>query len=128
MQIRIARPVNDLARSQAMYCAGLDLSVLGSFTDHAGFDGVMLGRAGLSYHFEFTVWRAHPVVPQPSPDDLLVFYLPDAGAWQAGCARMLLAGFRAVAAFNPYWDQNGRTFEDNDGYRTVLQNSAWIPR
>ena len=25
-----------------------------------------------------------------------------------------------------YWDRCGRTFEDLDGYRVVLQNAAWI--
>jgi hypothetical protein len=40
---------------------------------------------------------------------------------------MLAAGFREVASFNPYWDARGRTFEDPDGYRTVLQNAAWTP-
>lgn len=127
MQIRIARPVTDLARSQKLYSAGLELTVLGSFTDHAGFDGVMLGRPGLPYHFEFTLWREHPVLPQPTPDDLLVCYLPDASVWRASCARMLLAGFRAVDPFNPYWAVRGKTFEDLDGYRTVLQNAEWNP-
>jgi hypothetical protein len=32
-----------------------------------------------------------------------------------------------VAAFNPYWDRDGVTFEDPDGYRIVLQNAAWSP-
>ena len=39
--------------------------------------------------------------------------------------RMLAAGFRSVSSANPYWDVRGRTFEDLDGYRVVLQNSAW---
>jgi YycE-like protein len=30
-----------------------------------------------------------------------------------------------VKSFNPYWDGNGCTFEDPDGYRVVLQNAAW---
>ena len=38
---------------------------------------------------------------------------------------MLAAGFRAVASFNPYWERRGRTLEDPDGYRIVLQNAAW---
>jgi hypothetical protein len=28
-------------------------------------------------------------------------------------------------AFNPYWDRSGRTFEDPDGYRVVLQNAPY---
>ena len=60
--LRIARPVTDLKRAKTMYCEGLGLRVIGSFADHAGFGGVMLGRADLQYHFEFTVCRAHPAV------------------------------------------------------------------
>ena len=123
--LRIARPVTDLARAKAMYGEGLGLEVLGSFEGHDGFDGVMLGAPGAGHHFEFTVCRTHAVKPAPTKEDLVVFYLPDAAAWGAACARMAAAGFREVASFNPYWDAKGRTFEDPDGYRTVLQNAAW---
>ena len=123
--LRIARPVRDLARSSAMYRAGLQLSVVGSFDNHEGFDGVMLGRAGLGYHFEFTHCRTHPVAPQSTAEDLVVFYLPDRTDWLQTCAAMESAGFTRVASFNPYWDIQGATFEDPDGYRTVLQNAAW---
>jgi hypothetical protein len=74
-QLRIARPVSELERSAAMYRTGLGLLEIGRFENHAGFDGVMLGRPGLPYHFEFTFCRAHPVVPSPTPEDLIVFYL-----------------------------------------------------
>ena len=39
---------------------------------------------------------------------------------------MQAAGFKVVPSFNPYWDPRGRTFEDPDGYRTVLQQAAWL--
>lgn len=123
--LRIARPVSDLARSVDIYCRGLGWQVLASFADHGGFDGVMIGAPGGGHHFEFTHYREHPVRPAPTPEDLIVFYLPDAGEWRAACARMAAAGFRTVASFNPYWDARGRTFEDDDGYRVVLQNDAW---
>jgi hypothetical protein len=35
------------------------------------------------------------------------------------------AGFAPVPSYNPYWDVTGRTFEDPDGYRVVLQCAAW---
>jgi hypothetical protein len=38
---------------------------------------------------------------------------------------MVAAGFRGVPSYNPYWDGHGRTFEDLDGYRVVLQHSDW---
>lgn len=108
-----------------MYRTGLGLLEIGRFENHAGFDGVMLGKPGLGYHFEFTYCLAHPVSPAPTPEDLVVFYLPDPGEWRQQCAMMLEAGFLEVNAFNPYWKQRGRTFEDHDGYRVVLEQAAW---
>lgn len=121
--LRIARPVSDLARSTGMYRRGLGLQVLGRFTDHDGFDGAMLGRAGAHYHFEFTRCRAHPVRPTPTVDDLLVLYIPAKSEWRASCSKMLAAGFRRVASFNPYWEVRGRTYQDRDGYRIVLEQA-----
>jgi catechol 2,3-dioxygenase-like lactoylglutathione lyase family enzyme len=126
--LRSARPVRDLARSVEMYKRGLGLQPIGYFLDHDGFDGVMLGLVGADYHFEFTYCHSHPITPTPTPEDLCVFYLPDQGEWVARCAAMLEAGFLEVKSFNPYWDMNGRTFEDPDGYRVVLQRSTWRNR
>ncbi|HEX4985293.1 MAG TPA: VOC family protein [Burkholderiales bacterium] len=123
--LRIARPVRNLECSVDMYRRGLGLRVIGGFRDHEGFDGVMLGLEGAGWHFEFTACRTHPVDPASTPEDLTVLYLPDASEWRTACANMLAAGFRQVASFNPYWDKQGRTFEDRDGYRVVLQNGAW---
>lgn len=117
--------MSDLARAQAMYCRGLGFRVIGSFRDHGGFDGVMVGLAGASYHFEFTYCRDHPLDAAPSAEDLAVFYFPIPTEWRDACADMLAAGFTQVASFNPYWDLRGRTFEDPDGYRIVLQNADW---
>lgn len=124
-QLRIARPVSDLDRSVEMYCAGLGLAVLGSFRGHRGFDGTLVGEPGAEVHFEFVVCRDHPVDPSPTPEDLVVLYVPDSSEWAARCSAAAAAGFKEVRAFNPYWSEKGRTFEDSDGYRVVLQNAAW---
>lgn len=124
-QLRIARPVSDLGRSTQMYCRGLGLTILASFRGHDGFDGDMLGGPGSSYHFEFTHCDAHPVAPTPTAEDLVVLYIPQRSDWLASCGNMLSAGFKQVASFNPYWEARGRTFEDHDGYRTVLQRAMW---
>lgn len=126
--LRIARPVSDLEQSVAMYCKGLGLVEIGRFQDHQGFDGVMLGGIGVDYHFEFTRFRSHPVRPSHTPEDLVVFYLPERAEWQRTCDSMLKAGFREVPPFNPYWGQRGRTFEDNDRYRVVVEQAAWEER
>lgn len=125
--LRVARPSDDLERLLPFYRDGLGLEVLFRFEDHDGFDGVMLGADGAPYHFEFTNARGHTAGRAPTQDNLLVFYLPDDVEWQAALDRMKAAGFEPVAAFNPYWDRNGVTFEDPDGYRVVLQNTSWAP-
>ena len=127
-QLRIARPVSDLARTTDMYSRGLGLRVLGTFEDHDGFDGVMLGLPEATYHLEFTRSPQHPVRPSPTVEDLTVFYISSEVEWQGTCSRMLLAGFMQVAAFNPYWEARGRTYEDLDGYRVVLEQAEWSPQ
>ena len=124
--LRIARPTDDLEALLSFYRDGLGLSLLFRFEDHDGFDGMMLGREGATYHFEFTRAEGHVAGRAPTQDNLLVFYLPDAGEWKAAVQRMQDAGFASVASFNPYWDREGMTFEDPDGYRIVLQRAAWI--
>ena len=121
MLLRVARPVSDLDAATEMYKRGLGLQELGRFDDHDGFDGRMLGMPGAQFHFEFTACRSHPVRPTPTAEDLLVFYVPDPGAWSDRCAAMLAAGFAAVPSFNPYWERSGRTFQDRDGYRVVIE-------
>src|ERR1700741_5310712 len=123
--LRIAKPVSDLNRTMTMYCRGLGLQVIDSFENHEGFDGIMLGVEGTSYHFEFTYCRSHPVAPTPTHQDLCVFYIPTRSMWLEPCTKMQTAGFKQVASFNPYWDVRGRTYEDHDGYRIVLQNDVW---
>ncbi len=56
-----------------------------------------------------------------------MFYLPDNGEWTSTVDRMEAARYTPVPSLNPYWDRSGRTFEDPDGYRVVLQNAAWSP-
>lgn len=123
--LRIARPSSDLDRVLAFYRDGLGFEVLGEFQGHAGFDGVMLGLAGAPYHLEFTLERGHPAPRAPSPEHLLVLYLPEEEAWRAAVERMERAGFRPVPAHNPYWDRGGKTFEDFEGYRVVLFHGRW---
>lgn len=123
--LRVARPTDNLNALARMYSEGLGMQILGHFEDHEGFDGVMLGQPGGPYHLEFTSKSDHEAGRAPTQDNLLVFYIPDPDRWQATCAQMEAAGFTPVPSFNPYWDRHGRTFEDLDGYRVVLQNSAW---
>ena len=123
--LRIARPTDHLTAIAEMYATGLDFTALAEFQDHDGFDGVILGHPQHPYHLEFTTHRGHQVGRASTQDHLLVFYIPDQDEWETSCARMLAAGFARVSSYNPYWEVQGQTFEDLDGYRIVLQNTAW---
>lgn len=123
--LRVARPTNDLSETVKFYRDGLGFEILYEFRDHDGFDGVMLGHAGAAYHLEFTHKHGHAAGKAPTQDNLLVFYIPDPGEWRQSAQRLESLGHCPVEAFNPYWDKQGKTYEDPDGYRIVLQNAAW---
>ena len=123
--LRVARPTDALDAVVRFYRDGLGFHVLAEFRDHDGFDGVMLGQPGAGYHLEFTHKAGHAAGKAPTRDNLLVFYLPDVTAWEAAVSRLVAAGHAPVPAFNQYWDRHGKTFEDPDGYRVVLQHAAW---
>jgi len=123
--LRVARPTDNLEQIAGMYCLGLGFEVIGSFSDHQAFDGVLVGHPHHYYHLEFTHHHGSTVGRAPTQDNLLVFYIPEADQWQAQCDAMLKAGFIDVLSFNPYWDENGKTFEDVDGYRVVLALRDW---
>jgi catechol 2,3-dioxygenase-like lactoylglutathione lyase family enzyme len=125
-KLRVARPTDNIPALLKFYCEGLGLELLASFVGHKGFDGVMLGHPQAPYHLEFTHQPGHAAGRAPTPDNLLVFYLPGPAEWQTAGQRMAAAGFTPVPAYNPYWDQHGLTFEDPDGYRVVLQHAAWL--
>ena len=122
--LRVARATDNLAKVVRFYCDGLGFEVLGSFEDHDGFDGVMLGHPGDSYHLEFTRRRGEQV-GRATEENLLVFYLPHRAEWELAIDRIEQQGHRRVTPANPYWDRSGATFEDPDGYRIVLENAAW---
>ena len=123
--LRVARPSDDLEALLHFYQQGLGLKLLHRFEDHEGFEGIILGREGTPHHFEFTRAHRHRAGRAPTPDHLIVLYLPDAAEWAVAVQRMRDAGFDPVPAFNPYWDRDGVTFEDPDGYRIALQRAAW---
>src|SRR5687767_2425232 len=94
--LRVARPTGHMEEVVRFYRDGLGFEVLGSFEDHEGFDGVLLGREGAAYHLEFTRHRGHAAGPAPTRDNLLVFYLPDPEEWRAAAGRMRARGYEPV--------------------------------
>lgn len=123
--LRVARPSNNLGLVSKMYEEGLGFKILSYFENHEGFDGIILGHPNHSYHLEFTNQRGAKVENTPTKDNLLVFYIEEILEWETACKDMSDAGFTEVSSLNPYWNTNGKTFEDPDGYRVVLCNRSW---
>ncbi|MFT5579947.1 MAG: hypothetical protein ACI9WS_002707 [Paraglaciecola psychrophila] len=123
--IRLARPTDNLRRNCEIYQKGLGFSVLASYDDDQGFDGIVLGNSGDSYHLKFTHHRGTLVGRAPSQDDVIIFYIEDLKLWQHGCNQTESADFKKVASYNPHRDSRGLTYEDVDGYRVVFQNENW---
>jgi len=72
-----------------------------------GFDGVMLGQPGAPYHLEFTRAHGHVAGAAPTADNLLVFYLPDDGAWNDAVARMKRAAMSRCHPSTPIGIETG---------------------
>ena len=123
--MRVARPTDKLEQITSMYTRGLGFEILFSFENHNGFNGTILGHSDHNYHLEFTHHLGTNVGRAPTQDNLLVFYLPQQAVWKNACHAMELAGFQHVDSYNSYWDTLGKTYEDLDGYRVVLQNEQW---
>jgi len=123
MQVRVARPTKDLEAAVSFYSL-LELPVLASFADHDGYSGVVLGLPDSSRQLEL-VFREE-VIPRPTHEDQLIFYLGSAERVADDAARLCAGGFEPSVAPNPYWERDGAVcFVDPDGYWIVLSPQAW---
>ncbi len=119
--VRFARPTARLEEVLRFYEVGLGLARVGSFEDHAGYSGVMLGLPGEEVHLELTTHVDDSPGPAPTRDNLLVLYLGDRGTIASIEERMRALGHRPVQPENPYWERD-LTYEDPDGWRVVLRH------
>jgi catechol 2,3-dioxygenase-like lactoylglutathione lyase family enzyme len=123
MQIRIARPTRDLERTAAFYEL-LDLPVLGSFEDHDGYSGVILGLPDSSRQLELVLGDGDE--PSPTDEDQLVLYLGSAEQVTQAAEKIRAGGFDSRPATNPYWERSGAVcFVDPDGYWLILSPDDW---
>jgi hypothetical protein len=106
------------------YGDGLGLPMIGSFENHAGYDGAMFGLPNTAYHLEFVSHINGSPGTSPNKENLLVFYIPDTEAVRLKAAHLREMGYAQVSSENPYWDERGAiTIEDPDGWRIVLMPS-----
>jgi catechol 2,3-dioxygenase-like lactoylglutathione lyase family enzyme len=125
-QVRHARPTSALEPVLQFYRDCLGLEELYRFEDHGGYDGVMLGLPGTTYHLEFTQ-HAGIDGSAATTENLLVLYVGTPSALTPIVERFGAGGHHPVAADNPYWANHGAvTFEDPDGWRLVLVPEAGL--
>jgi len=128
-EVRVTRPTDRLEEVVRFYRDGIGLPAVDQFggLGHLGYTGVILGLPGRRYHLEFTQHDEGSPCPAPTRDNLLVLYLPERDAIMPIVARLLALGYPPVEPENPYWAApRGWTFEDPDGWRVVLMNTAGI--
>ena len=126
LQVRIARPTNQLERVVEFYRTGLGLPELYRFDDHDGYSGVMLGMPDTHCHLEFTQHQDSAPLPASSKDNLIVFYTGDTTHRDRMAQRLFAMGHQAVNPENPYWNAHGITIEDPDGWRIVLMATTGL--
>lgn len=123
--MRFARPTAKLDECVRFYRDALGLAVLAEFAGHDGYDGVILGLPGSAVHMELTYRADGPAVPEPSPENQIVFYLPDAAAVAAAAGWLRSAGYSTLEPENPYWSARGTlAFADPDGWQVLL--APWV--
>jgi catechol 2,3-dioxygenase-like lactoylglutathione lyase family enzyme len=122
-QLRVARHTNRLDEVVRFYRDGLGLKLIGSFRDHAGYDGAFLEVPGTGAHLEFTAGGGHPA-PTPHPESLVVLYLGDELTVRTVVARLSVD---PVIPANPYWAEHATTIADPDGFHVVLVPEHWQP-
>lgn len=121
MIFRCARHTDDLEKIEHFYCTVMGMEVIGRFTDHDGYSGVMLGKNGASWHLEFTQC-ASPAVHNFDEDDILVFYPANEDEYNSIIAQADQHSIERAAPKNPYWQRNGVMLLDPDGYRIVVSS------
>lgn len=115
-RLRVARHTDRLEQVVAFYRDRVGLPERGRFADHDGYDGVFLDVPGSAAELELTSGGSHPA-PAPHPESLLVLYLETREEIDAIAARI---DQPPLVPANPYWEANGVTFADPDGFQIVL--------
>ena len=119
MTFRFARHTNDLEKLKTFYLRVLELEILGEFENHAGYDGVFIGKANENWHLEFT--KSKEIIQfHFSAEDILVFYPNTKSEYEKILINIENHSIKSIEAQNPYWNQNGKMILDPDGYRIVI--------
>lgn len=119
MFLRVARHTNDLQRIENFYVDILGFERLGGFQNHQNYDGVFIGKSGLDWHFEFTQSESK-AKHTFDEEDVIVLYPKTISDYNELENKLVRNNISIITAINPYWNQNGKMFQDPDGYRIVI--------
>ena len=119
MFLRVARHTNDLQRIENFYVDILGFERLGGFQNHNNYDGVFIGKSGLDWHFEFTQSESK-AKHTFDEEDVIVLYPKTISDYNELENKLVRNNISIITAINPYWNQNGKMFQDPDGYRIVI--------
>lgn len=119
MTLRVARHTGQLDQMVRFYTEVLGFGVLGSFQNHEGYDGVMLGHGQAGWHLEFTQ-SPRKASHHFDKDDLLVFYPASLEEYYLVLERLQKYKIGQIMPENPYWIDNGIMIADPDKYKIVI--------
>ncbi|QHC85536.1 prolyl endopeptidase [Empedobacter brevis] len=121
MQFRSARHTNRIKEIETFYTKILNLDILGDFKNHNGYDGLFIGKANTDWHLEFTT-SSDEVNHQFDEDDCLVFYPETQNEYEAVIKNLEFYRIEPIQAKNPYWNINGISFLDPDGFVVIVSS------
>ena len=125
MKLRAARHTNNLEKIKSFYITILGFEELGSFENHANYNGIFIGKPNLDWHLEFT--QSNEIVEfNFNEDDILVFYPEEISEYNALIDTIKKHNINFIEATNPYWNENGKMLLDPDGYRIIISNLKCI--
>lgn len=122
MQLRVARHTNKLDQIIEFYTHLFSLEILGRFNQHNGYDGVFLGLMNKDWHLEFTT-TFEEVNHYPDEDDCIVFYPESRNEYDNIIRRINDLRIEIIQSKNPYWNENGITIKDPDGFYVITSTT-----
>ncbi len=119
MHFRYARHTNKINDITEFYTKILHIEVLGHFENHQNYDGVFIGIKGSDWYFEFTT-TDEIVTHTFDEDDCLVFYPTSQNEYDTIMENLSQYKVEIIEHKNTYWNENGISFLDPDGYCVIL--------
>jgi catechol 2,3-dioxygenase-like lactoylglutathione lyase family enzyme len=110
-----------LAECAEFYGEVLGLPLLFEFRDHDGYSGMVFGLPDRSVQLELVQRDGATAIPEPDPENQIVFYLPGDDAAAEIHDRLRARGLEPVVPENTYWVRRGAfAFADPDGWIVIF--------